>query len=104
MRYAVQTIIDMFPESDVYEYAQFHLGVKYALESRTHATNDWIDKSVEILENLAELTTNEKLKFQSELMLQFVKDLEDSYSRSIITRDYACKTIKDLADFVKKDR
>ena len=100
----LQTVIDTYPKSDVYELALFYLAVKYAFESRIHATTGWIDNSLEILENLAKLSMNEKLKFQSKLMSQFVQDLADSYSRSIITRDYASETIKDLADFVKKDQ
>ena len=100
----LQTVIDTYPESDAYELAQFYLGVVYAFKRCTHQSKVWTEKSVKTLENLAKLTANEKLRFQAETMLDRVKSLEDAYYKNIISMDYACETIKDLADLVKSDK
>ena len=98
-----QTIIDVYPTSDVYELAHFYLGVIYAFNSSALETIGWIEKSVEIFEKLIKLTVNEKMKFQTESMIERVKYLEYAYNKSIITIDYACNSIKILADVVKDD-
>jgi thioredoxin-related protein len=100
----LQTVIDTYPESDASELAQFYLGVIYAFKRYTHESKVWTDKSFETLENLAKLTANEKLRFQTEALLDRVKYLEHAYYKSIISMDYACETIKDLADLVKNDK
>ncbi len=63
-----QKVIDTYPKSGVYEIAQLYLGVTYSISKQ-------YDKSIEVLEKLANHTTDERMKLNAEANLKRVKEL-----------------------------
>lgn len=63
-----RTVIDAYPESDVYEPAQFYLGVVYAIQEK-------YDKSIEVLENLVQHATDDNIRIAAESELEQVRHL-----------------------------
>ena len=61
-----QKVINTYPKSSVYEFAQYYLGVTYSLDGQ-------LDKSIAVLEKLMNHTTNERLKQGAEEVLTDVK-------------------------------
>lgn len=94
----LKTVINLYPKSDVYELAHLYLAV-------AHASQWEFKKSIDILERLAKQTTNEKMKFQTQMMLKRVKHLERFYkTTSIINTNYVLGAVKDLANVIKNDK
>ncbi|MCE2399333.1 hypothetical protein J4G08_00435 [Candidatus Poribacteria bacterium] len=63
-----QKIIDTYPKTDENEQAQLYLGVIYSISKQ-------YDKSIEVLEKLANHTTDERMKLNAEANLKRVKEL-----------------------------
>lgn len=63
-----QSVIEKYPDSKVFETAQYYLGVTYSL------TGDF-DKSIELLEKLMNHTANERMKQSAQMAIQRVKKL-----------------------------
>ena len=63
-----QSVIEKYPDSNVFETAQYYLGVTYSL------TGDF-EKSIEVLEKLMNHTTNERMKQSAQGAIQRVKQL-----------------------------
>ena len=63
-----ESVIEKYPDSNVFETAQYYLGVTYSL------TGDF-DKSIELLEKLMNNTTNERMKQSAQNAVQRVKKL-----------------------------
>lgn len=63
-----RTVIDVYPESDVYEPAQFYLGVVYAIQEK-------YDKSIEVLEKLVQHATDDNIRMAAESELEQVRHL-----------------------------
>lgn len=66
-----RAVIDTYPKSDVYEPAQYYLGVTYAIKGE-------YTKAIEVLEKLSHHVTDEQLRQQTEAMLERVTDLATS--------------------------
>ncbi len=64
----LRTVINAYPESDVYEQAQHYLGVVYAIREE-------FDKAIEVLEKLVQHATDEQIRMAAEAMLEQVRDL-----------------------------
>ena len=63
-----QRVIEKYPDSKVFETAQYYLGVTYSL------TGDF-DKSIELLEKLMNHTTDDRMKQNAEQAIQRAKEL-----------------------------
>ncbi|MDE0634342.1 MAG: hypothetical protein OXI43_00625 [Candidatus Poribacteria bacterium] len=63
-----QKVIDTYPKSDVFEPAQFYLGVTYSISKQ-------YDKAIVVLEKLANHATDERMKQSAEANLKRVKEL-----------------------------
>lgn len=63
-----RTVIDSYPKSDVYEPAQFYLGVVYAIQEK-------YDESIEVLEKLVQHATDDNIRMAAEAQLEQVRDL-----------------------------
>ena len=63
-----RSVIDSYPKSDVYEPAQFYLGVVYAIQEK-------YDKSIEVLEKLVQHATDDNIRMAAEAQLEQVRDL-----------------------------
>ena len=66
-----RTVIDTYPESDVYEPAQYYLGTTYAVKER-------FEEAIAVLEKLAHHATDENIRQSAEAQLEHVKDLANS--------------------------
>ncbi len=66
-----RAVIDTYPESDVYENAQYYLGTTYAIKGQ-------YTEAIEVLEKLVHHTTNEAVKQQAQSTLAHVKNLAKS--------------------------
>ena len=64
-------VIDKYPRSNVYEPAQYYLGVTYAI--REH-----FEDSIAVLEKLSHHATDENIRQSAEAMLERVKDLANA--------------------------
>ena len=64
----LQSVIEKYPDSNVFETAQYYLGVTYSL------TGDF-DKSIEVLEKLMNHAENERIKQSAQRAIQSVKQL-----------------------------
>lgn len=64
----LQSVVENYPDSNVFESAQYYLGVTYSL------TGDF-DKSIEVLEKLMNHTENERIKQSAKNAIQSVKQL-----------------------------
>lgn len=62
-----KTVIDTYPQSDVYEEAQYYLGAAYAAKGDFKA-------SISVLEKLLHRATDETIKQNVEAMLERIKD------------------------------
>lgn len=67
----LKTVIDTYPKSEVYEQAQYYLGVTYAI--REHYGN-----SIAVLEKLTHHATDANIRQSAEAMLERIKDLTNS--------------------------
>ena len=66
-----KVIMDKYPKSDVYEPAQYYLGVTYAI--REH-----YEDSIAVLEKLSHHAKDENVRRSAEGMLERVKELANS--------------------------
>jgi tetratricopeptide (TPR) repeat protein len=63
-----QKIIDVYPKSNLKEYAQYYLGATYSL-------NKQFEKSIAVLEKLMNDTTNDEIKQSAEKALKSVQEM-----------------------------
>lgn len=66
-----KTLIDKYPKSDVYEPAQYYLGVTYALQEH-------FEDAIAVLEKLTHHATDENIRQLAEAMLERVKGLANA--------------------------
>ena len=66
-----KTVIDKYPKSDVYEHAQFYLGVTYGIKGH-------FKDAIAVLEKLAHHTSDEDMRRSAEARLEQVRDLAES--------------------------
>lgn len=66
-----KTVIDKYPKSDVYEHAQFYLGVTYGIKGH-------FEDAIAVLEKLAHHTSDENIRRSAEARLEQVRDLAGS--------------------------
>jgi tetratricopeptide (TPR) repeat protein len=66
-----KTIIDTYPKSDVYEPAQYYLGVTYAIKEH-------FEDAIAVLEKLTHHATDENVRRSAEGMLERVKELANA--------------------------
>lgn len=66
-----KTIIDTYQKSDVYEPAQYYLGVTYAIKEH-------FEDAIAVLEKLTHHATDENVRQSAEGMLERVKELANS--------------------------
>ena len=66
-----KTVIDTYPKSDVYEHAQFYLGVTYGVKGH-------FEEAIAVLEKLAHHTSDENMRRSAEARLEQVRDLAGS--------------------------
>lgn len=66
-----KTVIDTYPRSNVYEPAQYYLGVTYAV-------SEHFEDSIAVLEKLSHHATDENMRRNAEAMLERVKDLANA--------------------------
>lgn len=66
-----KTVIDKYPKSDVYEHAQYYLGVTYGIKGH-------FKDAIAILEKLAHHTSDEDMRRSAEARLEQVRDLAES--------------------------
>ena len=66
-----KTVIDKYPKSDVYEHAQFYLGVTYGIKGH-------FKEAIAVLEKLAHHTSDEDIRRSAEARLEQVRDLAES--------------------------
>lgn len=66
-----KTVIDKYPKSDVYEHAQFYLGVTYGVKGN-------FEEAIAVLEKLVHHTTDENIRRNAEARLEQVRDLAGS--------------------------
>ena len=66
-----KTVIDTYPKSDVYEHAQFYLGVTYGIKGH-------FEDAIAVLEKLAHHTSDENIRQSAEARLEQIRDLAGS--------------------------
>lgn len=66
-----KVLIDKYPNSDLYEPAQYYLGVTYAIKE--HYTD-----AIAVLENLSHHAADRNIRQNAEMMLERVKDLANA--------------------------
>ena len=66
-----KTVIDKYPKSDVYEHAQFYLGVTYGIKGH-------FKDAIAVLEKLVHHTSDENIRQSAEARLEQVRDLAES--------------------------
>ncbi len=70
-----RNVIEKYPDSNVFETAQYYLGVTYSL------TGDF-EKAIELLEKLTNHTANERMKQSAQSAIQRVKQLAAEAEKS----------------------
>ncbi len=66
-----KTLVDKYPKSDLYEPAQYYLGVTYAIKEH-------FENSIAVLEKLTHHAKDENIRQSAEAMLERVKSLADA--------------------------
>ena len=66
-----KTVIGTYPKSDVYEHAQYYLGVTYGVKGH-------FEDAIVVLEKLAHHTSDENIRQSAEARLEQIRDLAES--------------------------
>lgn len=66
-----KAVIDKYPKSDVYEHAQFYLGVTYGIKGH-------FEDAIAVLEKLVHHTSDKNIRRSAEARLEQVRELADS--------------------------
>ena len=66
-----KTVIDTYPKSDVYEHAQYYLGVTYGVKGH-------FEDAIAVLEKLVHHTSDENIRQSAEARLEQIRDLAES--------------------------